>query len=49
MVASLNARLESNKKEEKREEREFFIVKLLARIRLIIETILGDRPCAMGV
>jgi hypothetical protein len=32
-----------------RREREFFIDNLLARIHLIIEMILVDRPCAMGV
>ena len=31
------------------EEREFFIDNLLVRIHLIIEMILVDRPCAMGV
>jgi len=31
------------------EEREFFIDNLLVRIHLIIEIILVDRPCAMGV
>ena len=30
-------------------EREFFIDNPLVRIRLIIERILADRPCAMGV
>ena len=30
-------------------EREFCIGDLLVRIHLIIETILVDRPCAMGV
>jgi len=30
-------------------ERDFFIDNLLVRIRLIIEMILVDRPCAMGV
>ena len=30
-------------------EREFFIHNLLVRIHLIIEMILVDRPCAMGV
>jgi len=30
-------------------EREFFIENLLARIHLIIEMFLEDRPCAMGV
>ena len=30
-------------------ERELFIDHLLVRIRLIIEIILVDRPCAMGV
>jgi len=30
-------------------EREFFIGNLLVRIHLIIEMILIDRPCAMGV
>ena len=30
-------------------EREFFIDNLLVRIHLIIEMILVDRPCAMGV
>jgi len=30
-------------------EREFFIDKLLVRIHLIIEMILVDRPCALGV
>ena len=30
-------------------EREFFIDNLLVRIHLIIEMILADRPCAMGV
>ena len=30
-------------------EREFLIDYLLVRIHLIIEMILGDRPCAMGV
>ena len=30
-------------------EREFFIENLLVRIHLIIEMILGDRPCAMEV
>ena len=31
------------------EKREFFIDNLLVRIHLIIEMILVDRPCAMGV
>ena len=31
------------------EERDFFIHNLLVRIHLIIEMILVDRPCAMGV
>ena len=31
------------------EQEEFFIDNLLVRIRLIIEMILVDRPCAMGV
>jgi len=31
------------------EERDFFIVNLLVRIHSIIETIMVDRPCAMGV
>jgi len=30
-------------------ETEFFVDKLLVRIHLIIEMILVDRPCAMGV
>ena len=30
-------------------EREFFFVNLLVRIHSIIEMILVDRPCAMGV
>ena len=30
-------------------EREFLIDNLLVRIHLIIEMILVDRPCAMGV
>jgi len=30
-------------------EREFFIDNLLVRIHLIIEMILVDRPCTMGV
>jgi len=30
-------------------EREFFIDNLLVRVHLIIEMILVDRPCAMGV
>jgi len=30
-------------------ERQFFIDNLLVRIHLIIEMILLDRPCAMGV
>ena len=30
-------------------EREFFIDNLLIRIHLIIEMILVDRPCAMGI
>jgi len=30
-------------------EREFFIDNLLVRIHLIIEMVLVDRPCAMGV
>ena len=30
-------------------EREFFIDNLLVRIHLIIEMILVDRPCAMGI
>ena len=30
-------------------EREFFIDNLLVRIHLILEIILVDRPCAMGV
>jgi hypothetical protein len=30
-------------------EREFFIDNLLVRIHLIIEIILVDRPCAVGV
>ena len=30
-------------------ERDFFIDNLLVRIHLIIEIILVDRPCAMGV
>jgi len=30
-------------------QREFFIDNLLVRIHLIIEMILVDRPCAMGV
>ena len=30
-------------------EREFFIDNLLVRIHLIIQMILVDRPCAMGV
>ena len=30
-------------------ERELFIDNLLVRIHLIIETIVADRPCAMGV
>jgi hypothetical protein len=30
-------------------EKELFIDNLLVRIHLIIETMLGDRPCAMGV
>ena len=30
-------------------EREFFIDNLMVRIHLIIEIILEDRPCAMGV
>ena len=30
-------------------EREFFIDNLLVRIHLIIEMIIVDRPCAMGV
>ena len=30
-------------------EREFFIDNLLVRIHLMIEMILVDRPCAMGV
>jgi len=30
-------------------EREFFIDNLLVRIHLIVEMILVDRPCAMGV
>ena len=32
-----------------RPEREFFIDNLLVRIHFIIEMILVDRPCAMGV
>ena len=32
-----------------KKEREFFIDNLLVRIHLIIEMILADRPCAMGV
>ena len=31
------------------EERDFFVVNLLVRILSIIEMILVDRPCAMGV
>ena len=31
------------------QEREFFIDNLLDRIHVIIEIILVDRPCAMGV
>ena len=30
-------------------ERDFFIVNLLARTHLIVEMILVDRPCTMGV
>ena len=30
-------------------EREFFLDNLLVRIHLIIEMILVDRPCAMGI
>ena len=30
-------------------EREFFIDNLLVRIHFIVEIILVDRPCAMGV
>ena len=30
-------------------EKEFFIDRLLAQIHSIIEMILADRPCAMGV
>jgi len=30
-------------------EREFFVDNLLVRIHLIIEMILVDRPCVMGV
>ena len=30
-------------------EREFFIDNLLVRIHVIIEMILVDRPCAMGI
>ena len=30
-------------------EREFFIDNLLVRIRLIVEMVLEDWPCAMGV
>jgi len=30
-------------------EREFFIDNLMVRIHLILERILVDRPCAMGV
>jgi len=30
-------------------QREFFVDNLLVRIHLIIEIILVDRPCAMGV
>ena len=30
-------------------EREFIIDNLLARVHLIVEMILADRPCAMGV
>jgi len=30
-------------------EREFFVDNLLVRIHLIIETVLVDRPCTMGV
>jgi len=30
-------------------QREFFIDNLLVRIHLIIEMLLVDRPCAMGV
>ena len=40
---SLISRFESNR------EREFFIVNLLVRLHLIVEMILVDRPCAMGV
>ena len=32
-----------------KKEREFFIDNLLVRIHLIIEMVLVDRPCAMGV
>ena len=31
------------------QERKFFIDNLLVRIHMIIETILVDRPCAMGL
>jgi len=34
---------------DRNQEREFFIDNLLVRIRLIIDMILVDRPCAMGV
>ena len=36
-------------KQNTRREREFIIDNLLVRIHLIIEMILVDRPCAMGV
>jgi len=32
-----------------KEQREFFIDNLLVRIHLIMEMVLVDRPCAMGV
>ena len=44
-----DGRLHRQHREPVLEERDLFIDNLLVRIHLIIERILVDRPCAMGV
>ena len=49
VASSVQGYLAHKKTAYPRREREFFIDNLLVRIHLIIEMIIVDRPCAMGV
>ena len=49
LYCSTEPNVAEEREEEREQEREFFIDNLLVQIHFIIEMILVDRPCAMGI